>query len=83
MAKVTINGQLDIPFDLWSFIKSKCKNILTCRLFHKVALEQYFILLVDFKSFSKMGVVKFFVQNCPIFKKIDFFTPVSTVNKES
>ena len=30
-----------------------------------------------------MEVVLFFVQNCPIFKKIDFFTPASTVNKKN
>ena len=30
-----------------------------------------------------MEVVLFFVQNCPIFKKIDFFTTASTVNKKN
>ena len=37
---------------------------------------------MDFKSFFKLEVAKFFVQNCPIFKKIDFFTPASMVNKK-
>ena len=30
-----------------------------------------------------MEAVQFFVQNCPIFKKIDFFTPALAVNKKN
>ena len=37
---------------------------------------------MDFTSFFKLEVGEFFVQNCQIFKKIDFFTPASTVNKK-
>ena len=37
---------------------------------------------MDFRSFFKLEVGEFFVQNCQIFKKIDFFTPASTVNRK-
>ena len=35
---------------------------------------------MDFRSIIELEVAKFFVQNCSIFKKIDFFTPASTVD---
>ena len=41
------------------------------------------MLLMDFRSFFELEVGEFFVQNCQIFKKIDFFTPASTVNRKN
>ena len=38
---------------------------------------------MDFRSFFKLDVGEFLVQNCQIFKKIDFFTPASTVNRKN
>ena len=33
-----------------------------------------------FRSFFKSGVAEFFIKNWPIYKKIDFFAPASTVS---
>ena len=83
LAKIPKNCHFDILFDLLGFVKSKCKNILTCRLHRQLALEQYFILLMDCNSFFKSEVSAFFVQNCPIYNKIVFFSPASSVSKKN
>ena len=38
---------------------------------------------MDFKCFLKLEAAKFFIQNCPICKKIDFFAPASTISKKN
>ena len=69
MAKMSKNTHFDRPFNLLNSVKSKCKIIKTWRLHHQLALEQYFILLMDFRSIIELEVAEFVVQNCPIYKK--------------
>ena len=38
---------------------------------------------MNFRSFFKLEVADFLVQNCPIFQKIDFFTLASSFNKKN
>ena len=73
MAKMSKNIDSYSTFNLFNFVKSKCKIIKTWRLHHWLALEQYFILVIDFRSIIELEVAEFVVQNCPIYKKIHFF----------
>ena len=73
MAKIPKNTHFDRPFNLLNSVKSECKIIKKWRLHHYLALEQYFILLMDFRSIIKLEVAKFVVQNCPIYKKKSTF----------
>ena len=84
MAKMSKNTHFDRPFNLLNSVKSKCKIIKTWRLHHQLALEQYFILLMDFWSIIELEVAEFVVQNCPIYKKKStFFASASIVIKKN
>ena len=73
MAKMSKNINFYSTFNLFNFVKSKCKIIKTWRLHHWLALEQYFFLVIDFRSIIELEVAKFVVQNCSIYKKNPFF----------